>query len=257
MNVITLLTDFGDKDGFVGTMKGVILRINPHANIVDITHQVPRHNVEAAAFILNNSYKFFPEHTVHVAIVDPGVGGRRRAIAVQTSEYFFIAPDNHILKYIFHNEKNIKVHQIMNRNYVLKEISYTFHGRDIFAPAAAHLSLGIQIEELGPQLTDFDRGEVSVPKYTHNYIEGQIVYSDKFGNLITNIPASLIPNRQLHLQLGEYEITALSNSYSEGLNSLPLALIGSSKFLEIAIYQQSAKHKLNLKVGDTIKIKLG
>ena len=255
--IITLLTDFGEDDGFVGIMKGVILNINPQASIVDITHRVPSHNIEAGSFILYNSYKFFPPGTIHVAIVDPGVGSSRKAIAVQTKDYVFIAPDNQILKYIFHYEKSVRVFGISNQKYFLEHISNTFHGRDIFAPCAAYLSRGTPIEELGSRIDEINQGEIFKPIVSDTFIEGQIIYIDKFGNLITNIPASLIQHRKFKIRLENNEITSLSRSYSEEENSFPIALIGSSGFLEIVMYRQHAAYILNLKAGDKIKIELG
>ena len=254
--IITLLTDFGDGDGFVGVMKGVILSINPQATIVDITHHVPRHNINAGAFILGNSYKFFPPGTIHVSVIDPGVGSTRKAIFVQTEKYFFVAPDNRVLKYIFHYEKRFTVHEILNDSYFLKKVSNTFHGRDIFAPCAAHLSLGVRIEKFGPQINNFERGRVFSPNVTKNHIEGQIVYTDKFGNLITNIHQSLVQRHSFQITLGNYVINSLSNSYSEGKNLLPIALIGSSGFLEIALFKQSARDILGFKEKDKLRVDL-
>ena len=143
--IITLLTDFGERDGFIGTMKGVILSINPKATIVDISHEIPAQDIEAGAFVLNNSYRYFPPGTIHVAVVDPGVGSNRKILAVQSDDYFFIAPDNQVLKYIFHASETLTVIEVLNKEFFLNKISQTFHGRDIFAPVAAHLSTDVGI----------------------------------------------------------------------------------------------------------------
>ena len=172
--IITLSTDFGIKDNFVGIMKGVIYGINPQARIVDITHHIPPQNVNTASFILNSSYRYFPNGTINIVVVDPGVGSERRILAVATDNYFFIAPDNQILKYIFNKNETLTVVEVLNKTYFNKHISRTFHGRDIFAPVAAHLSNSVPIEALGNVITDFDRGKIHKPVFLYNKIIGTI-----------------------------------------------------------------------------------
>jgi len=252
--IITLLTDFGDRDGFVGMMKGVMLSINPRVKIVDISHHVPSQDIETGAFVLKNSYHYFPPGTIHVAVVDPGVGSERRILAVAADEYFFIAPDNQILKYIFHTIETLTVIEVLNRKFFLNEVSQTFHGRDIFAPVAAHLSSGVPIENLGSVIHDYDRGEIDVPVITDEKIIGRIIYSDKFGNLITNISEASLRKRSYSIVIGSLIITRLSQSYADAGIGQPLAIIGSSGYLEIAVRNGNARQQLSLKRGDFVHI---
>jgi S-adenosylmethionine hydrolase len=253
-NIITLLTDFGETDGFVGTMKGVILSINPNATIVDISHEIPAQDIEAGAFVLNNSYRYFPPGTIHVAVVDPGVGSERKILAVQSDNYFFIAPDNQVLKYIFHSSETLKVVEVLNKEFFLNKISRTFHGRDIFAPVAAHISIGVGIEQLGNQTINYDRGTIDQPIITKSRIIGRIIYSDKFGNLITNIAGEMIDRQISMIQIGSTKINHLSCFYSEVDVNQPVAIIGSSGYLEIAIRNGNASRQLFLDRGEIVTI---
>ena len=253
--IITLLTDFGERDGFIGTMKGVILSINPKATIVDISHEIPAQDIEAGAFVLNNSYRYFPRGTIHVAVVDPGVGSNRKILAVQSDDYFFIAPDNQVLKYIFHASETLTVIEVLNKEFFLNKISQTFHGRDIFAPVAAHLSTDVGIEQLGQKkIEKYDRGIIHRPIITEATINGEIIYCDKFGNLISNIQAELIDRPISSIQMGSIKINRLSNSYAEVDVNLPLAIIGSSGYLEIAIRNGNAKRQLLLDQGAKVTV---
>lgn len=252
--IITLLTDFGEADGFIGTMKGVILSINPKANIVDMSHQIPAQDVDAGAFVLNCSYRYFPVGTIHVVVVDPGVGSERKILAVQSGNYFFIAPDNQLLKYIFQSSETLTVIDVLNKQFFLKNISHTFHGRDIFAAVAAHLSAGVGIEQLGFETKNYDRGKINRPVITKSSIIGKIIYSDKFGNLITNIPGEAIIKPVSLIQIGSTRLTRLSNSYNEVDTNLPLAIIGSSGYLEIAIRNGNARQQLSIDRGAVVRI---
>ena len=252
--IITLITDFGQTDGFIGIMKGVILSINPKATFVDISHRIPAQDVEAGAFVLNWSYRYFPTGTIHLVVVDPGVGSERKILAVQSGNYFFVAPDNQVLKYIFHSSETLTVVNVLNKEFFLKKISHTFHGRDIFAPVAAHLSTGVGIEQLGHETKNYDRGEIDHPIITKTNIIGKIVYSDKFGNLISNIPAEEIKQPVSLIQIGSIRITQLSNSYIEVAVNQPLAIIGSSGYLEIAIRNGNARQQLSLDRGAIVRI---
>ncbi len=250
--IITLLTDFGQIDGFVGTMKGVILSINPKATIIDISHEVPAQDIEAGAFILNYCYRHFPVGTIHVAVVDPGVGTTRKILAVQSEKYFFIAPDNQVLKYIFHKGETLTVVEVLNKQFFLKEISQTFHGRDIFAPIAAHLSNRVGIERLGIETKNYDRGYVDQPIQIGSSITGKIIYCDKFGNMISNLHGELVNKPISRVQIGSTMINQLSKSYTEAPVGQPLAIIGSSGYLEIAIRNGNAKRQLSLNRGEKI-----
>lgn len=255
--IITLITDFGESDGFVGTMKGVILGINPDAKVVDISHHIAPQDVEAGAFILNNSYPFFPQGTIHVAVVDPGVGSERRILAVAANHNIFIAPDNQILKYIFNSNETLTVIEVLNKQFFLKRVSQTFHGRDIFAPIAAHLSLGLPIQNLGNIVLDYDRGAIDQPIAAGQEIIGKIIHIDKFGNLITNIAECLLKNSKISLAVGSHRIGKLSRSYSDVENKQPLVVIGSSGFLEIAVRNGNAQKQLSINRGDKVELIFG
>ncbi|HHT9144808.1 MAG TPA: SAM hydrolase/SAM-dependent halogenase family protein [Candidatus Wunengus sp. YC61] len=205
--IITLLTDFGNQDAYVGIMKGIIAGINPFANIVDICHSVPPQDIFGGAYLLYSSYKYFPKKTIHVAVVDPGVGSRRDIVCVETKDYFFLAPDNGLLSFIIQNEKPKGIFRITNNKYFLTSPSNTFHGRDVFAPVAAHLSLGVKPQQLGNKINQLE--QLDIPKPVHRktgQVEGQIIYIDQFGNLITNITkehvAHLERNHRLKSRLG-------------------------------------------------------
>lgn len=255
--IITLLTDFGESDGFVGAMKGVILSINPDAKIVDISHHIVPQDVEAGAFILNNSYPFFPPGTIHVAIVDPGVGSERRILAVAANHNIFIAPDNQILKYIFYSNETLAVVEVLNKQFFLKRVSQTFHGRDIFAPVAAHLSLGLPIQNLGNIVLDYDCGAIDQPIVAGQKIFGKIIHIDKFGNLITNIAECLLKNSKISLAAGSHRIGKLSSAYDDVEIGCPVAVIGSSGFLEIAVRNGNAQQQLSINRGDRVELIFG
>ena len=195
MPIITLTTDFGAQDWFAGAMKGSILSINPHAHIVDITHCVSPGDIRAGAFSLAASCRFFPEGTIHVAVVDPGVGGGRKAIAVRTPAQFFVGPDNGVLSAALRDQKIEAVHRLENPKYLLSFVSRTFHGRDVFAPVAAHLSLGLPIRKLGPAQADWVRLPFPAIDSGRDRIDGEVVYIDRFGNGITNIPNPASPKQ--------------------------------------------------------------
>lgn len=256
--IITLLTDFGQQDAFVGTMRGVILSIQPKAKIVDLTHGIPRQNLSAAAFNLKNSYKFFPKGTVHVVVVDPGVGSKRRVVGVQTNEHYFIAPDNGVLKYIYAEGTVSKVISITNEDFFLKPVSQTFHGRDIFSPVAAHLAKGVPFEKFGPVINDYEQGRIPEAKRIENSLKGEIIYVDHFGNLITNIPSNELLDENVPMVSLKKDIVieGLVDSYSQGKNDEAIALIGSSGYLEIAVNLGDASKLLGCREGDEITVTL-
>ncbi|HUK81543.1 MAG TPA: SAM-dependent chlorinase/fluorinase, partial [Verrucomicrobiae bacterium] len=187
MPIIALTTDFGSSDWFVGSMKGVILGINPQVTIVDLTHEIPAGDIRAGAFALAASYKCFPRLTVHCAVVDPGVGSERAPIAVKSADYFFVGPDNGVLSYALAQEKVREVRRLDNDEYFRKPVSHTFHGRDIFAPAAAHLSNGVPMNSLGSEVNEFVRVAWPQVNIDGGVTHGQVIYIDRFGNCITNI----------------------------------------------------------------------
>ncbi len=240
---IALLTDFGNQDHYVGVMKGVILSINPNVNIIDISHNVESYNLKQASFMLLNSYQFFPKKTIFISVVDPGVGSLRKPIAIMTNNYFFIAPDNGIISYILHKDKPIKIIELTNNEYHLPDSSNTFHGRDIFAPVGAHLSMDYNIDKLGKELRIQDLITLELPylKILKNQIIGEIIYHDKFGNLITSIPESILNKYVIkNIQVGSIIIDKIYKTFSDVKIGDILAYIGSSGYLEIGIRKANA-----------------
>jgi hypothetical protein len=248
MSLITLLTDFGTKGGYPGIMKGVMLGINESAHIVDITHEIPPFDCIAAAFVLYSAYCFFPPGTIHVIVVDPGVGSEREVIAVKTPKYIFLAPDNGVLSLILNDEPDALAFRITRRELFLPEVSRTFHGRDIFAPIAAHLSKEATIEEIGEPFDAVRCDLIPRPQVLHKQIIGAVIYQDTFGNLITNIQESDLATAKitgnLFITINNTSICGLSSSYSSVPAGQPAALFSSAGFLEIACNQASAAEKL-------------
>jgi len=253
--MITLLTDFGDADFYVGSMKGVILNINPNIQMVDISHAVYPQNIEQAAFVLKQVYHYFPEGTIHVVVVDPGVGSERRIIAVSTGDYIFLAPDNGVLKYIYEDYSEYKVIEVTNKRYFLDDVSTTFHGRDIFAPAAAHLSLGHNITDFGKQISNYIRPEIIKPVREGNKITGQVIYIDSFGNCITNISSELMESKNgIQIRIKNLVLSEIKSNYSEVSKGEVLALLGSSGMMEISVNQGNAQKQYGFRVGDRVEI---
>ena len=266
--IITLTTDFGVRDTYVGTMKGVILSINPNVQIVDITHAIPPQDIYEAAFSIYSAHSYFPKGTIHVVVVDPGVGSDRQAIVYQTNSAFFVCPDNGVLSYLLPNveaeqEHSIDVVEIQNKAYYLPEVSNTFHGRDIFAPVAAHLSLGVPLADFGPPVQTLVQLPIPVPELSGNMLTGQIVKIDRFGNAITNISESTIDRLEsattgkitaYEIRIGNVRLNRFNRAYAESGVGKPLAIIGSSGLLEIAINGGNAKEGLGLKWGDPVVI---
>ena len=239
MRIITLTTDFGAGDHYVGVMKGVIAGINPSAVVIDITHGIEAYNIAEAAFKLHASYSYFPEGAIHVAVIDPGVGSARRAIAAEAGGYRFVGPDNGVFSMIFDKFGVDRMARITNPEFMLPTVSATFHGRDIFAPAAAHLSKGIALEELGDVLTSYKSLDVPEAHDGGDVITGRAIYADRFGNLVTNIPGSVITN-SAGVRAGDVTINSLSVNYADGKEGELIALVGSSGFLEISVNKGSA-----------------
>lgn len=238
--IITLLTDFGYDDPFVGQIKGVILKINQNAKIIDITHGIKPQAVEDAAFVLWRSFKYFPKGTIHLSIVDPGVGSQRKALIVKSQGHYFIAPDNGLLSYVI-KEPFVCI-SIENPKYFLQKESPTFQGRDVFAPAAAWLSTGVSISEFGKPLKEIFLLEELNPLILKDRIVGKIVYIDRFGNAITNIKPE---GRKIkEIKVGE-TILPIVNFYCQSPNK-PAALVNSDGFIEIFIYMGNAVKTMGL-----------
>ncbi|MBP0011105.1 MAG: SAM-dependent chlorinase/fluorinase [Roseofilum sp. Belize Diploria] len=254
--ILTLLTDFGLQDPYVGVMKGAIAQINPQIAAIDLTHDLPRQNLVAARFALMNAYPYFPDDTVHVAVVDPGVGGDRRAIALELAQGFLVGPDNGIFSGILSQYPLIKAVELTNDNYWRSpNPSTTFHGRDIFAPVGAHLANGVPIEQLGEAIDPHTLVNLSLPSYTQEkpYIRGAIQSIDHFGNLITNIPGEAVNDVPWSVILNE-EIIIGAQTYSDLPIGQAIALIGSHGWVEIAVNCGNAEKELRLTWGDPVQL---
>ncbi|HXY53880.1 MAG TPA: SAM-dependent chlorinase/fluorinase [Nitrospirota bacterium] len=262
--IITLTSDFGSKDSFAASMKGAILRINPQAQIVDISHEISPQDIWEAAFTLKTAYHYFPKGTVHLAVVDPGVGSGRRPIIAVTESYYFVGPDNGLFSLIYQEAERIRVHHITASHYFLPQPGPTFHGRDIFAPVAASLTKGIPARNFGEEIEDYMKLNVPVPKKTSNGIEGHVIHIDRFGNCITNIQyediQSLIPEgeniRPLSITAAGKEVKGLKKFYAEAAPGEPGAVINSSGYLEIFIFKQNARASLSIKRGEVVRVML-
>lgn len=253
--IITLTTDFGLSDHFVGAMKGVILKILPGAAIVDICHGIGPFQIPEAAFAISQAYPCFPGKTVHVVVVDPGVGTQRRPILAEAAGQYFVAPDNGVLSMIFSREK-CKVRQITASRYFLSPVSATFHGRDIFAPVAAHLSRGLRWSELGEAGADYVRLRWPEPVARRGVVLGEIVYLDRFGNGITNLDAPTLGGAVTAgiVRLGRRMVGPVQTCYASVAPGAAVAVIGSSGLLEIAVNGGSAAQRFRLRVGDPVSV---
>ena len=246
--IIALLTDFGTRDYFTGAMKGAILSINKRAQIVDITHEIPPQDIHSASFTLRVCYRDFPAKTIFTAIVDPGVGSDRQAILVETADYYFIAPDNGLLSFIFNEDKTFRVFELANEKYFKNPVSDTFHGRDIFAPAAAHLSNGVKSVEFGNELNAFVNFEEGKPrKISDNEIEAEIIHTDRFGNLISNLKKEDLPE-DFTILINKTRISKIQRFFADENKSELFMIMGSAGFLEIAAFQDSAAKLLNVEL---------
>ena len=259
MSVITLTTAFGTSDWFIGTLKGVIAGIAPKAKVIDLTHDLPPGDIRGGAFALEAGCRFFPKGTVHVAVVDPGVGSRRKAIAVQTASGVFVGPDNGVLSWALAKEEVAAIHVLENEDYFLHPVSQTFHGRDVFAPVAAQLSRGVPIKKLGPALKDFVRLEWPEPRRQRDGIEGEVVYIDRFGNAITNIGSELLrgaATASCEVFAKRHRICPLRTFYQSVPQKTPVALAGSSGFLEIAVNGGSAGKLLGVRISTRVVLRM-
>jgi len=281
MHIITLTTDFGLADGYVGIMKGVIQGICPGAVVIDLSHDISPQDVHSAAFLLHTAHPYFPPDTVHVAVVDPGVGTARRAIALRTHRAFFVAPDNGLLSFIVAHEPVEGIVHLNNPAYWLPQVSDTFHGRDIFAPVGAHLARGVPLEELGEPIADV--GELVTFPLPRPYrrpdgvIVAQVLHVDRFGNLITNLPLerhgeaesirveAWLPDESqpvvfrpqgVIVRIRGREIQGIHRAYAEGQPGELIALIGSAGYLEIAVPGGSAARLLEAQVGDEVTVQV-
>ena len=272
--VITLTTDFGTSDSYVASMKGAIFSVNPQAKIVDISHSIEPQSIRQASFILHTAWHYFPEGTIHIVVVDPGVGGHRRAVILKTPSALFVTPDNGTLSYILHELSDLSASHsypvsdqvarrvmpegceavsITNKEYWRHPVSSTFHGRDIFAPVAAHLSLDIPFREFGEPVDSLNAFAIPIPfKDATGHSIGQIIHIDRFGNLITNLRSRDIPSGGAGVEIRNQRIDNTSSYYAQGKGLM--ALIGSNDYLELSFGEGSAAVLLGARVGDSVKI---
>jgi S-adenosylmethionine hydrolase len=273
--LITLTTDFGTADGYVGAMKGVILGIAPDACLVDLSHAVAPQSVREAAFVLYTAYRFFPAHAVHLVVVDPGVGGARRAVALRTPAGTFVGPDNGVFSYVMAREPLEVLVELADPRYRLPHVSFTFHGRDVFAPAAAHLATGVPVADLGPPISD----PITLPlprlEVAAEGIVGQVLHADHFGNVVTSIGQLLWDDDELWLEptfgdkeprarfdvaravaaVAGQEVAEVCRTYADVAPGEMLALVGSSGHLEIAVREGSAAEELGVCPGDEVVLR--
>lgn len=261
--VVTLTTDFGLNDHFIGTMKGVILNIAPDAEIVDICHSVQPFDVLDGALTIAQSYSYFPNGTIHVVVVDPGVGTARRPILLSTERQYFVAPDNGVLSMVYSREERLRVRHITGEHYFLQPISNTFHGRDVFAPVAGYLAKGVDGEKFGDEVSDFVRFNAPKPKPVDaQTLRGVVLKVDRFGNLVTNftpvdVPALFrTPPPAFKIIVGKREITGMCSTYSEGSPNEPFGILGSMGYLEIAANRAAAAQLIGVGKGTEVSIVL-
>ncbi len=261
--IITLLSDFGLRDPYVAEMKAVILSINPKVRIVDVSHKIEKFNIRMGAFVLASAIPYFPAGAVHVAVVDPGVGTKRRPIIIETKNDFYVGPDNGLLMLAAQREGILHVYHVSNQRFMLHRVSKTFHGRDVFAPVAAHLARGRHVSEFGPKIQDHVLPKFAIPTFRKNGVLGEVLHVDDFGNVISNISAVDLEKTDIRegscidVNLkGKNLALKLCSAYGEVAAKKPLAIIGSSAFLEISINQGNASQMFKVKAGDLLRVSL-
>lgn len=261
--IVTLLTDFDYRDAYIGILKGVISKICPTAMIIDISHEVKRHSISQGAFLLSQASQYFPTGTVHLVVIDPGVGTKRRRIAIQSKNFIYVGPDNGVLYPAAWKDEIVKAVEITEKRFMLKKLSSTFEGRDVFAPIAAHLANGLKIEELGPMIYDLVKYYFPLPSLHNDTIVGEITHIDGFGNIVTNIPRGLL--KQFKVIEGNFievstdsisEAIKFCSTYEEAQIKSPLLIIGSSDRLEVSVNQGSAKDYLKVEVGAKLEFSI-
>ncbi len=260
--LVTLLTDFGTADTCVGSMKGVILGINPEARIVDLTHDVPVHNIRSGSYLLHTATRYFPSGAIHVAVVDPGVGSARRPILVSTSTQHFFAPDNGLLSDVLAEEPDAEIRELTAQKYFLAALGPTFHGRDLFAPAAAWLTQGEPLDAFGPRITDAVRFEIRRPVMDKGRLIGEVRHIDRFGNLITNIGHAELRDLTdmdnwlgVQVKVGKATVTGLQRCYADAKPKKPAALVNSDGRLELFCKQARADTCAKAKLGDRVEVR--
>lgn len=255
--IVTLMTDFGLRDPYVAEMKAVILDISPNTNIVDISHQIEKFNIKMGGYVLASASPYFPKGTIHVVVVDPGVGTRRKAILIQTKNSYFIGPDNGVLVLAAKSQGIQCIYRIENPKFMLPEVSHTFHGRDVFAPAAGHLASEVSPTKFGPEIQ-----KIVMPKFaeitkTQNTLTGEVIHIDGFGNILTNFRQKDLGSigKTVSLKLKKTKLNLpLYKAYAEAEPHQPLLIIGSHNFLEISINQGNAAEKFQARIGDKVTL---
>jgi S-adenosylmethionine hydrolase len=259
--IVTLTTDFGLSDHFVGTMKGVILDIVPEADIIDICHSIQAFDILDAALTVAQAYSYFPASTVHLVVVDPGVGTARRPLVVGADKYRFVAPDNGVLSLVYNREERLRVHHVTSEHYFLQPVSKTFHGRDVFAPVAAYLAKGVDLAKFGEPISDFLRLGAPKPRLLEgNTLGGVVLKVDHFGNLVTNITPLDAPGlfrldkQPFKIRIGKAEITEIKSTYEEGERGQLFGILGSMGYLEIVASRGSAAQLAGATRGSEVQI---
>lgn len=258
--VITLTTDFGLDDAYVGVMKGVLLRICPQCQLVDLTHNVPQGDILKASLVLRSAAGYFPAGTVHLAVVDPGVGGSRLPVAIHSGDKYFVGPDNGLFWFLTRRDPPPKAVVLQKRNYFLPKTSTTFHGRDVFAPVAAHLASGVPLSEFGPQTRELV--SLALPAVTREAgggLKGQVIYIDHFGNCVTNLSPEEVGcdlSARWMVEMEDGSTIPVGMYYGQVQEGHPLALVGSSGHLELAVRNGSAEKELTLRVGSEFVLRI-
>ncbi|MBM7846431.1 SAM hydrolase/SAM-dependent halogenase family protein [Herpetosiphon giganteus] len=264
--ILTLTTDFGSVDAYSAVLKGVILSVNPQATLIDVTHEIDAQRIAQAAYLLHTGYRYFPDGTVHLVIVDPGVGGDRKAVALCSPRWAFVAPDNGVLSYVWKDlvaefgREQLQLIELSDKRWWLPKVSATFHGRDIFAPVAAHLSKGLKAEELGNPLAELVELPLAEPRHRlDDAWEGRIIHVDNFGNCITNITRDFIAQHgsieQVEIGILDQQIGRICRTYADSEWGMVMALFGSSERLELAVRNGNAARMLGVGIGDSLRIR--
>lgn len=255
--IITLTTDYGTNDHLVGTVKGVILKINPEVTIVDITHHVTPFDLLDGALAIGAAYSYFPPRTIHIVVVDPGVGTERRPLLATADNQYFVAPDNGVLSLVYDRDPNAVVRHANAEHYFLQPVSKTFHGRDVFAPIAAWLSKGWQTAAMGEEIQDYKKFAIPKPKASDGVVKGIVMRVDNFGNLVTNfraedLPQDALSNGKINLQVGTQIISRMVETFGHGQANEPVAYVGSSGYVEIAVNKGNASRSLSIGRGKPV-----
>lgn len=256
-HIVTLMSDFGTHDGYVGQMKGVILNIDPSAVLVDVTHDIEPFAVLEGALVLKGISKYFGHETIHLAVVDPGVGSTRRGIVARIDGRLYVGPDNGLFSLVLASARSAEVREIRNTEMTVPNPHPTFHGRDLFAPVAGHLSAGARFESVGPPVSDPVTLSIDPPRVVENGLDGEVIHVDRFGNLTTNMDAEMLTRPVRRIEMGDVSIPGLSMFFGQVPEGEPLALINSFGFLEIAVNRGNAAKSLGVGKGSRLLVRFG